>query len=63
MQNVTISFEDFNILKLLASIMFLWACYHQFKSNVILGKLRKDKNGEAACKVNIDLIISISFTY
>lgn len=45
-QNVAFDIRDLGFLKVIASVLFLWAWYHQFKANIILGNLRKDKNGK-----------------
>lgn len=41
----TLQLSDITFIDVLAALTFLWACYHQYKSNVILANLRKNKKG------------------
>lgn len=45
----TLSFDDIGVSGIVGSSIFLWACYHQYRSAVILANLRKDKNGQVVC--------------
>lgn len=45
----TLSINDIGIHSVVGSIIFLWACYNQYRSAVILANLRKNEEGEVVC--------------
>lgn len=45
----TLSVDDIGITGIVGSIIFLWACYNQYRSAVVLANLRKDEKGQIVC--------------
>ncbi|XP_049808715.1 polyprenol reductase isoform X1 [Schistocerca nitens] len=45
-QRVQLNFGDISFLEVIGVTMFLWACYNQYRSAIILANLRKNKNGQ-----------------
>ncbi|XP_049959067.1 polyprenol reductase isoform X2 [Schistocerca serialis cubense] len=45
-QRVQLNFGDISFLEVIGVTTFLWACYNQYRSAIILANLRKNKNGQ-----------------